>query len=166
MVGVRAIITAFPSARGLSAHPSRMMRPASGTEEGDMPGGYHRRAGRSGGETPRPRDTGEPIMLRLSLGDVRRLRTFGTLGDLERDLVSFLQAPESVAHDRAVVHEHIGTALALDEPEPLRLVEPLHSACFRHEDSTLLLAGQHLRRYRADDRDRARGPHRRDPRLG
>src|SRR5436309_1015708 len=139
MVGVRAITIAFPSARGLSAHPSRMIRPASGTEEGDM---------------------------RLFLGDVCRLRTLGTLGYLERDLVPFLQASKAVPDNGAVVDEHVGTSLALDEPETFRLVEPLHTACFRHDGSTLLSTRQHLRRHRADHRHNARGPYRSDPRLG
>src|SRR5215470_16491521 len=64
----------------------------------------------------------------LDLLDVSGLRPLLPLNDLELDLVPFSERLEARAVDRAEVHEHIGTTLARDEAEALRVVEPLHGA--------------------------------------
>src|SRR5258705_2228448 len=120
MTGVRAASTAFPSFRGFSAQPSRTMSPARGTAEIVM----NRRVSLHSAR-------------RSLLADVRRLRPLGPLGHLERDLVPFLERPEAVPDDRAVVHEHVRPARALDESEALRLVEPLHLSSLSHRDDLL-----------------------------
>src|SRR5215471_1710415 len=67
-------------------------------------------------------------LLDLELLDVSGLRTLLPLNDLELDLVTFRERLETRAVDRAEMHEHIGTTLARDEAEALRVVEPLHGA--------------------------------------
>src|SRR2546421_10664705 len=65
--------------------------------------------------------------------DVFRLGSLLALGDVELDLLPFLQAAVAAAGDRAEVHEHILAALDRDEAVALVAVEPLHSA-LRHLD--------------------------------
>src|SRR5207342_674298 len=65
--------------------------------------------------------------------DVFRLGSLLALGDVELDLLSFLQAAVAAAGDRAEVHEHVLAALDRDETVALLAVEPLHSA-LRHLD--------------------------------
>src|SRR4051812_13829018 len=61
--------------------------------------------------------------------DVRRLETFRALDHLVGDLLAFLEATESFGCDRRVVAEDVGPPVVLrDEPEALRVVEPLHRA--------------------------------------
>src|SRR5581483_6020475 len=56
------------------------------------------------------------------------------LGDVELDLLPFLQAAVAPAGDRAEMHEHVlAAALNRDEAIALVAVEPLHSA-LRHRD--------------------------------
>ncbi len=74
----------------------------------------------------------------LDLGDVRSLKTLGTLDDFEGYLVAFVQGLETVALDRRKMHKHILAVLLRDETKPLAVVEPLHyTIC--HSDSPLLL---------------------------
>src|SRR5882672_1165248 len=89
---------------------------------------------------------------RLFLLDVRRLRPLRSLRHLERDLVPFLQALESVPDDRAVVDEHVRSARALDEAEPLRLVEPLHLSCLSHANDLRPLGIESARKPRRRSR--------------
>src|SRR5207244_12163168 len=65
--------------------------------------------------------------------DVFRLGSFLALGDVELDLLPFLQAAVAAAGDRAEVHEHVLATLDLDEAVALLAVEPLHRA-LRHLD--------------------------------
>src|SRR5437764_10112692 len=65
--------------------------------------------------------------------DVLRLRPLLALGDVELDLLPFLQAAVAATGDRAEVHEHVRAALDRDEAVPFVAVEPLHSA-LRHLD--------------------------------
>src|SRR2546421_10719913 len=65
--------------------------------------------------------------------DVFRLGSLLALGDVELDLLSFLQAAVAAAGDRAEVHEHVRAALDRDEAVAFVAVEPLHSA-LRHLD--------------------------------
>ena len=57
--------------------------------------------------------------------DVFRLRSLLALGYFHRNLLAFLQGPESFRNDRGVVNENVLTILALDESESLIVVEPL-----------------------------------------
>src|SRR5208282_6137024 len=70
-----------------------------------------------------------------SAGDpeVFRLGSLLALGDVELDLLSFLQAAVAAAGDRAEVHEHVRATLDRDEAVAFIAVEPLHSA-LRHLD--------------------------------
>jgi hypothetical protein len=64
----------------------------------------------------------------LSFYYVRGLRTFLAFGNFELYLVSFLKALVTLCGDRAVVHKHIWSICATDEPVPFCVVEPLHYA--------------------------------------
>src|SRR5580658_2724071 len=61
-----------------------------------------------------------------SLCNIRSLRTLGALGDLEFNLITFLQALVSFRRNRAVVHKDVSSIFAADKPVPLGIVEPLH----------------------------------------
>src|SRR5437016_3582863 len=65
--------------------------------------------------------------------DVFRLRSLLALGDVELDLLPFLQAAVAATGDRAEMHEHVLAALDRDEAIAFVAVEPLHSA-LRHLD--------------------------------
>src|SRR5205814_8812138 len=65
--------------------------------------------------------------------DVFRLGSLLALGDVELDLLPFLQAAVAATGDRAEVHEHVRAALDRDEAVALVAVEPLHGA-LRHLD--------------------------------
>src|SRR6266536_3689696 len=65
--------------------------------------------------------------------DVFRLGSLLALGDVELDLLPFLQAAVAATGDRAEVHEHVLATLDRDESVALVAVEPLHSA-LRHLD--------------------------------
>src|SRR2546429_3888545 len=65
--------------------------------------------------------------------DVSRLASLLALGDVELDLLPFLQAAVAAAGDRAEVHEHVRASLHRDEAVALIAVEPLHRA-LRHLD--------------------------------
>src|SRR5579859_2305523 len=60
--------------------------------------------------------------------DVFRLGSLLALGDVELDLLPFLQAAVAATGNRAEVHEHVLAALDSDETVALVGVEPLHSA--------------------------------------
>ena len=66
--------------------------------------------------------------------DVFRLGSLLALGDVELDLLPFLQAAVATTSDRAEMHEHV-LAAAVDRDEAIAFVavEPLHSA-LRHLD--------------------------------
>src|SRR5687768_13348735 len=74
----------------------------------------------------------------LRFGDVPCLRTLRAVDDLEFDGLTLFQGPEAVATDRGIVHEHVAATLALNEPIPLGVVEPLDLACNTHRSSSLL----------------------------
>src|SRR6266851_1930015 len=65
--------------------------------------------------------------------DVFRLGSLLALGDVELDLLPFLQAAVTATGDRAEVHEHVRAALDRDEAVAFVAVEPLHRA-LRHLD--------------------------------
>ena len=59
--------------------------------------------------------------------DVLSLQALGAAGNIELDLLPFLEGAEALGLDRAVVAEEVLTPAVLrDEPESLRVVEPLH----------------------------------------
>jgi hypothetical protein len=65
--------------------------------------------------------------------DVFRLGSLLALGDVELDLLPFLQAAVAGTGDRAAVHEHVRAALDRDEAVAPAAVEPFHGA-LRHLD--------------------------------
>src|SRR5882672_9551374 len=75
------------------------------------------------------------ILQGLDLGDVASLRAFWTVNDFELHCLTFLERTETVALDSRVVHEDIAASVALDEPVPLGVVEPLDLACDAHRSS-------------------------------
>src|SRR5262249_44242911 len=60
--------------------------------------------------------------------DVFGLRSLLALGDVELDLLPFLQAAIAATGDRAEVHEHVRATVHRDEAVTLVSVEPLHNA--------------------------------------
>src|SRR5262245_57621432 len=68
----------------------------------------------------------------LDFGDVAGLRALRTVNDLELHCLALFERAEAVALDGRVVHEDIAASVALDEPIPLRVVEPLDLACNTH----------------------------------
>jgi hypothetical protein len=62
--------------------------------------------------------------------DVLCLPAFGSLYDVELDLLPFLQAAEAAGLDSREVDENIFAILAADKAIALRVVEPLYSSCF------------------------------------
>src|SRR5712692_8820096 len=63
-----------------------------------------------------------------ALANVRGLKALGAARDVELHLIAFREALEPLGGDRAEVHEHVLAVLLRDDPEPLRVVEPLHSS--------------------------------------
>jgi hypothetical protein len=62
--------------------------------------------------------------------DVFCLPAFGSLYDVELDLLPFLQAAEAAGLDSREVDENIFAILAADKAIALRVVEPLYCSCF------------------------------------
>src|SRR6056297_1399209 len=79
-------------------------------------------------KTPHAAGSSDSAVLRLrsDRDDVRGLRALGAVGHVERDLLTFGQALEARAGQRAEMHEHVLAAVILrDEAETLGIVEPL-----------------------------------------
>ena len=64
----------------------------------------------------------------LSLRYIRGLKSLGTLGNVEFDLITFSQGFETFGLDCGKMHEYIVAAFLLDKAKALCVVEPLHSA--------------------------------------
>src|SRR5262249_33061030 len=64
----------------------------------------------------------------LDLADVRRLQPLGAAGHIEFDLITFRRALEAWRLNGGIVDEYVPAALLRDEPEALRVVEPLPSS--------------------------------------
>src|SRR5207253_4198672 len=83
--------------------------------------------------------------VRSALGDgadVRGLKALRPLLHLELDLLPFGQRAEAVRLDGGVMAEDVRAAVVLhDEPEPLRIIEPLHGTS---NHCTLSMFGRHL----------------------
>ena len=62
--------------------------------------------------------------------DVRGLQTLGALGHFEFNRLAIVQRLVAISHDRGEMDENVLTALALDEPEALAGIEPLHCSLF------------------------------------
>src|SRR2546421_6482012 len=60
------------------------------------------------------------------LADVGCLKSLRTLGDVELHALALGQGLEALTRDRREMHEHVLAAFLRDEPEALRIVEPLH----------------------------------------
>jgi hypothetical protein len=58
------------------------------------------------------------------------LEPLRALRDIELYLLAFLQAAESARLNRREMHENIFAILPADETKTLRVVKPLHCACF------------------------------------
>jgi hypothetical protein len=71
----------------------------------------------------------------LDATNVRGLEALGPLRNLELDLVTLVQATETVALNRSVVDENVCTLLTRDESKTLGVVEPLHSTFFHNAPS-------------------------------
>src|SRR5437667_11721864 len=75
--------------------------------------------------------------------DVRGLQALRPLLHLEFDLLPFGQRAEAVRLDGGVMAEDVRAAVVLhDEPEPLRVIEPLHGTS--NHCNTLSMFGRHL----------------------
>src|SRR5712691_4189202 len=81
------------------------------------------------------------MVKRLDLGHVAGLRALRTVDDLELHRLAFLERTEAVALNGRVVHEDVTASVALDEPVPLGVVEPLDLACDAHRSSLLAMTG-------------------------
>src|SRR5262245_8177659 len=68
----------------------------------------------------------------LDFGDVAGLRALRTVNDLELHCLALFERAEAVALNGREVHEDVAASVALDEPVPLRVVEPLDLACNTH----------------------------------
>ena len=62
----------------------------------------------------------------LNSEDLISLRAFGSLNDVELDLVAFLEALIALALDRTVMDEDIGPTVAAQETVAFSVVEPLN----------------------------------------
>jgi hypothetical protein len=62
------------------------------------------------------------------LANVRGLQSFGSLRDVELDLLPFAQRAEAISLNSRVMDENIRSILTRDESISLRIVEPLHLA--------------------------------------
>ena len=62
--------------------------------------------------------------------DVRRLQALGAADDFEFNRLAIVQRLIAISHNRGEMHEHIFSTLALDEPEALAGVKPLHCSLF------------------------------------
>src|SRR6185437_8452394 len=75
--------------------------------------------------------------------DVFRLGPLLALGNVELDLLPFLQIAVAVTDDSAEVHEHVLATIDSDETVALVAVEPFHSA-LRHIDLLAVVRGAPL----------------------
>src|ERR1700726_2599165 len=62
--------------------------------------------------------------------DVRGLQALGALGHFEFNRLAIVQRLVAISHNRGEMDENVLTALALDAPEPLAGIEPLHCSLF------------------------------------
>src|SRR5215471_17987973 len=116
----------------------RSRAPSSPSCNGPQPGARH-----DGCARPRPRAL---VPVGSADGhDVFRLGSLLALGDVELDLLPFLQAAIAVAGDRAEVHEHVLATLYRDKTVPFVGIEPLHSALSHVPSPGVTLFGLRVR---------------------
>ena len=90
--------------------------------------------------------------------DVAGLRALRSVNDFELHRLAFLERTEPGARDGRVVDEDVTTALALDKPVTLGVVEPLDLACDTHRSvSCLLVAAQGRESDQPSSRQAAKG---------
>src|SRR5262249_14337981 len=92
---------------------------------------------RRAGTLPEPALLVVQFFFSSDAADVRGLKALRSLHDLELHPLTFTQRTEPLGDDRRVMHEHIRCSVPRNEPEPLGIIEPLHSPLFH--DHTLLL---------------------------
>jgi hypothetical protein len=73
-----------------------------------------------------------PALLRLEASDVRSLQTLRSTGDFEFNRLAFVQRFVALRLNRGEMNENILAGLALNEPESLAGIEPLHCSLFSH----------------------------------
>src|SRR5579863_3738983 len=81
-------------------------------------------------------ETTRPIELLLS-GNIRRLRPFGSVDDVESYFLTFCKSLESLLDDCRVVYEDIFAFRSLDEAVALGIIEPLHFTRWHNRTSSL-----------------------------
>jgi hypothetical protein len=72
-------------------------------------------------------------------GDVRRLRTFWSLGNLKLYFIAFVKDFKSILLNRGIVNEDITSIISGNEPITFLLVKPFNTT-FGHYNSPPLLA--------------------------
>ena len=87
---------------------------------------------------------------RLRSGDSRlqhvgRLGPFGSLHDVELDVLDFLQRLEALPLQGRIVHEDVLAAVESDESEPFPIVEPLDRPFCLHKTPPFLIDHAQLR---------------------
>src|SRR5262245_55362220 len=80
------------------------------------------------GRAPRRGPSGTRTVRRLRQRNVLCLQALVALLDVELDALAFSEGAVAVHLDRAVMHENVVSPLALDEPVPLLVREPLDGA--------------------------------------
>src|SRR5580692_3493149 len=73
-----------------------------------------------------------PFFASLQAGYVRCLQALGAAGDFKFNRLAFVQRFVPVRLDGGKVDENVLAGLALDEPESLAGIEPLHCSLFFH----------------------------------
>jgi len=71
----------------------------------------------------------------LRTNHVGRLKSLGAFKQIELDGLALVQRAIPVLLDGGEMHEHVLSRGALDEPIPLRPVEPLHSTLLSHKET-------------------------------
>jgi hypothetical protein len=79
-----------------------------------------------------PKRTARSVFLRSGLEglDVGGLEALGSLGDFKFNRLAIIERLIAISHNRGEMDENVLTALALDEPEALAGIEPLHCSLF------------------------------------
>ena len=73
-----------------------------------------------------------PSCFGLECGDVRCLQSFGALGNIEFNSLSFVQGFATITLNRREVYEYILSRLPLNESKTFAGIEPLYCSLFFH----------------------------------
>lgn len=87
----------------------------------------------------KPPRAGPKTCRTLNLRDVFRLEALGALADLKLHKLAFVQRFVPIHLDGREVNEDVLSRLTLNEPVPLRCVEPLHDTLFSSQRCLLLV---------------------------